>query len=118
MKLKQLWILGLAAILVGCGHGFEGEYKQKIGSPVEVLNAFTQMAGDKIVVIGPDYIDSEGVRTNFKEIFVRESGSQRYLVFVREDGSEEAWKIEDDDTLIQSDKGIVSITLKRVKKQE
>lgn len=118
MKLKQLWILGLAALLVGCGHGFEGEYKQQIGSPVEVLNTFTKMAGDTVIVIGPDYIDSEGVRTNFKQILVRESGSQRYLVFVKEDGNEEAWKIADDDTLIRSDSGIVSITLKRIKKQD
>lgn len=116
MKLKQLWILGLAAILAGCGHGFEGEYKQQIGSPVEVLNAFTQMAGGKTIVIGPDYIDSEGIRTNFNEIFVRESGSQKYLVFIKEDGSEEAWKIEGDDTLVQNEGGLVSITLKRIKK--
>ncbi len=116
MKLKQLWVLGLAAILMGCGHGFEGEYKEQVGSPVEFLNTITQMAGGRTLVIGPDYIDSNGIRTQFKEIFVRDSGSQRFLVFVKEDGSEEAWKIEDDDTLIQNEGGLVSITLKRVKK--
>ncbi|MGR8931274.1 MAG: hypothetical protein ACU836_11570 [Gammaproteobacteria bacterium] len=116
MKLKQLWIWGLAAILMGCGHGYEGEYKEQIGSPVEVLNAFAQMAGSSTIVIGPDYIDSDGVRTNFKSIFVRDSGGQKYLVFTREDGSEDAWKIQDEDTLIRNDRGIVSITLKRVKK--
>ena len=116
MKLKQLWILGMAAILAGCGHGFEGEYNQQIGSPVEILNAITQMAGGQTIVIGPDYIDSDGIRTNFKDIFVRESGSQKYLVFIKEDGKEEAWKIEGDDTLIQNDGGLVSVVLKRVKK--
>ncbi|MDD2760748.1 MAG: hypothetical protein PHH11_10705 [Methylomonas sp.] len=116
MKLKWLWILWLAAILMGCGHGFEGEYKEQVGSPVEFLNTITQMAGGRTLVIGPDFIDSNGIRTPYQDIFVRESGSQRYLVFIKEDGSEEAWKIEDDDTLVQDGGGLVSITLKRVKK--
>jgi hypothetical protein len=116
MKLKKLWILGLAIILAGCGgHGFEGEYNEQVGSSVELLNAFAQVAGDKTVVIGPDYIDSDGIRTQYKDIFVRESGSQKYLILKNEDESEEAWKIADDDTLIRGG-GLVSITLKRIKK--
>lgn len=116
MKLKQLWILGLAAILMGCGHGFEGEYTEQTGSSVEFLNAITQMAGTKTIVIGPNYIDSNGIRTDYKDIFVRDSGSQKYLILKKEDGSEEAWKILDDDTLVKGD-SLVSVTLKRIKKE-
>lgn len=115
MKLKNLWLLGLTAILLGCGHGFEGEYSEQVGSSVELLNAFAQIAGGKTIVIGPNYIDADGIRTDFKDIFVRESGSQKYLVFVKEDGTEEAWKIVDDQTLIRGGE-LVSITLKRIQK--
>ena len=115
MKLKNLWVLGLALVLAGCGHEFEGEYNEQVGSSNEFLNAFAQVAGGRTLFIGPDYIDSDGIRTQYKDIFVRESGSQKYLVFKKEDGSEEAWKVEDNDTLIQGG-GLVSIRLKRIKK--
>ncbi len=49
-----------------------------------------------------------------KDIYVRESGSQNYLVLQKPDDSEEAWKIADDDTLIRGGE-LVSITLKRIK---
>lgn len=113
MKLNKLLILGLALILAGCGHGFEGEYTEQVGSSVEFLNAFAQVAGEKTVVIGPDYIDSDGLRTEYKDIFVRDSGSQKYLILQKPDNSEEAWKIEDNETLIRGG-GLVSITLQRI----
>ncbi|MGY6277205.1 hypothetical protein [Methylomonas sp. MgM2] len=116
MKLKQLWIMGLAAILMGCGHGFEGEYTEQTGSSVEFLNAITQIAGTNTIVIGPNYVDSNGIRTQYKNIFVRDSGSQKYLILKKEDDSEEAWKIIDEDTLVKGD-GLVSITLRRIKKE-
>ena len=102
-------------MLAGCGHGFEGEYNEQIGSSVEFLDAFAKVTGadGKIIVIGPDYLDTDGIRTEYKDIFVRESGSERYLVFKKDDGSEEAWKIVDDDTLVRGG-GLVSITLKRI----
>lgn len=114
MILKRLLSVGLALILAGCGNGYEGEYSEHVGSSVEFLNAFAQVAGDKTVVIGRNYIDSEGIRTEYKDIFVRDSGSQKYLILKNENDSEEAWKIVDEDTLIKSS-GLVSITLKRIK---
>jgi hypothetical protein len=114
MKLNKLLLLGLALILVGCGHKFEGEYREQVGSPVEILNAIAQVAGDKTIVIGPDYIDSDGIRTQYQQIFVRESGTQNYLILKKSDNSEEAWKIVDNDTLIRGS-DLVSITLKRIK---
>ena len=119
MKLKNLLILGLALMLAACGHGFEGEYTEQVGSSVEFLDAFAKVTGTdgKIIVIGPDYIDTDGIRTQYKDIFVRDSGSERYLVLKKDNDTEEAWKIVDDDTLVQGG-GLVSITLKRIKKQD
>lgn len=115
MPRHKLWPLALLALLTACGHGFEGEYTEQAGSSVEVLNAFAQIAGGRTVVIGPDYLDADGVRTPFQDIFVRESGSQKYLVFKKADGSEDAWKVVDNDTL-QRGGDLVSMTLKRIKK--
>lgn len=116
MQLKKVFATLALLWLTGCGgHGFEGEYTEQTGSALEVLNAFAQLAGGRTVVIGPDYLDAEGIRTQFKDIFVRESGSQKYLVFKKDDSSEEAWKVIDSDTL-QRGGDLVSMTLKRVKK--
>lgn len=114
MNTNKLLVLALAIILTGCGHKFEGEYREQVGSSIEVLNALAQVAGDKTIVIGPDYIDEDGIRNQYQNIFVRESGTQSYLVLKKPDNSEEAWKIVDDDTLIRGS-GLVSITLKRIK---
>lgn len=113
MKLQKLWMVGLVSLLIGCGHGFEGEYHEQMGSSIEFLDAFAQVAGGKAVYLGPDYLDADGVRTEFKDIFVRESGSQQYLIFVKADNSEDAWKIKDADTLVK-EAGLVSVTLKRI----
>lgn len=114
MKLKKLLVLGMAALLTACGHGYEGEYSAQGGSSNELLDAVAKVVGDKTIVIGPDYLDTDGKRTNFEDIFVRESGSESYLVFKKDKDSEEVWKIVDKDTLIQGN-GLLSVTLKRVK---
>jgi len=111
VKLRKFLPLAIAAILVGCGHGFEGEYTEQSGSSNEFINAFAKAAGGETIVIGSNYIESNGKRTNFEDIFVRESGGQAYLIFKDKD-SEEAWKIADKDTLIQGT-DLVSVTLKR-----
>lgn len=113
MKLKTLAFAALAAVVTACGHGFEGEYYEQTGSSNELLNAFAQFAGGKTIVIGSDFIDTDGVRTSFDDIFVRESGSQKYLIFKQADGVEIAWKIADDNTLVRGD-GLVSVTLRRI----
>lgn len=115
MKLRKFLLLGVAAILAGCGHGYEGEYTAQSGSSNELLDTFAKVAGNKTIVIGSNYTDSDGIRTNFEDIFVRESGSQKYLVFKKDKDTEEAWKIVDKDTLIQGG-GLLSVTLKRVNK--
>lgn len=106
-------IVALITSLIGCGHGYEGEFRTEAGSSNELLNAFSSAAGSQTIVIGSDYIESEGQRTEFDEIFVRESGNQSFLVF-KDNKSEEAWKIIDKDTLIQ-DHGYIKIKLARVK---
>ena len=114
MKLfKYASMLALIGILIGCGHGYEGEYETKAGSSNEFMNAFAGNIGGQKVVIGSDYIESEGQRTEFDEIFVRESGGESYLVF-KDKESEEAWKIIDKETLMQGN-GLINVKLVRVK---
>ena len=75
MKLiKYSALLVAAALLSACGgHDFEGVYESRAGSSNDVLNAFAEMAGADRIVIGDDYIESEGRRTTFDDIFERES---------------------------------------------
>lgn len=115
MKLiKYASILALVGALTGCGgHGYEGEYESKAGSSNEFMNAFAGSAGSQRIEIGSDYIESQGQRQEFDDIFVRESGKEKYLVFKNEK-SEEAWKIIDDDTLMQGN-GLMNVKLVRVK---
>ncbi|MGZ4958740.1 MAG: hypothetical protein ACXV7J_05785 [Methylomonas sp.] len=115
MKFKTFLALGLAALLAGCGHGYEGEYTAESSSSNELLDTVAKVTGHKTIVIGSNYTDSDGVRTNYEDIFVRESGSQKYLVFKKDEDTEEAWKIVDKDTLIQGGE-LFSLTLKRVGK--
>ncbi|MCG9697195.1 hypothetical protein [Shewanella sp. Isolate11] len=113
MKLiKYASLVALMGMLVGCGHGYEGEYQSKAGSSNELFNALADAAGSQTIVIGSDYIESQGERTTFDDIFVRQSGSQSYLVF-KDKGSEEAWKIVDKDTLLQGNT-FMNIKLVRV----
>lgn len=115
MKLiKFALILAFVGALAGCGdHGYEGEYEIKAGSSNEFVDAFASLAGPKRIVIGADYIESQGQRREFDDIFVRESGKEKYLVF-KDDKSEEAWKILDDDTLMQGN-GLMNVKIVRVK---
>ena len=115
MKLiKYASILALVVALVGCGdHGYEGEYETKVGSSNEFMNAFAGSTGGQRIVIGTDYIESQGQRQEFDEIFVRESGKEKYLVF-KDEKYEKAWKILDEKTLIQGNK-LMNVKLVRVK---
>ena len=110
-KLASMLVLVIA--LTGCGHGFEGEYETKASSSIELMDAFAEIAGSYKLVIGPNYIDSEGSRTEFEEIFVRESGSDRYLIF-KNAGQEDIWKIINDNTLVKGN-DLMSMKLVRIK---
>jgi hypothetical protein len=37
---------------------------------LEILNAFAQVAGEQTLVIGRNFIDAEGTRTQYKDIFM------------------------------------------------
>lgn len=58
--LKWVSITVLMITLSACGHGFEGEYETKASSSIELMDAFAEIAGSHKIVIGPNYIDSEG----------------------------------------------------------
>jgi hypothetical protein len=113
MTLLRTTCIGLLlGALVGCGHGFEGEFEGKIDSGNAFVNAVAGGSAMMKVTIGPDYIESDGQRKALEDIFVRGSGDDSYLVLKAEDG-EQAWKIIDDDTLLQ-DHGMVKVRLERV----
>lgn len=114
MKLiKYASIVTLLGTLVGCGHGYEGEYELKTGSSNEFINAIAgAVGGQQLVVIGSDYIESNGQRMEYDDIFVRESGETNYLVFEVEE-SEETWKIIDENTLLQG-AGLMSVKLEKI----
>ena len=105
-------VVALAATLSGCGHGFEGEYRSKANVPADFLYAFADSLGSSRITVGSDYIETNGHRTKFEDIYVRQSGDNRYLVF-RDGRAGEAWEIVDDKTLIQGD-GPLQITLTRI----
>jgi len=111
--LKLVSISVLIMTLSACGHGFEGEYETKAGSSIELMDVFAEVASSQKIVIGSNYIDSEGSRTEFEEIFVRESGSDRYLIFKNTSG-EDIWKIIDDNTLMKGN-DLMSMKLVRIK---
>ncbi len=107
---KQFLILAISVALLGCSHGFEGEYQQSASTPL--LDGVGIQSGT--LVIGDDYIESEGQRTEFEKIFVRKSGSEKYLVLKGKNSEEVAWKIVDENTLMQRN-GLINVTLKRVR---
>lgn len=113
---KPFLIVLLISLLTACGHGFEGEYQSEAGSSIELMDAFADIAGSQKFVIGTNYIDdSQGNRTEFEQIFVRESGSDRYLVFKASVIEEDVWKIIDDNTLMKGN-DLMSLKLVRIQK--
>lgn len=106
-------MLALSGALIGCGsHGYEGEYESKVGSSIAIADTFASSIGLGKIVIGSDFIESQGQRQKFDDIFVRESGSEKYLVF-KDNKSEEAWKILDKKTLMQGNE-LANVKLVRV----
>ncbi len=95
--LKKACISLFALVLAGCGgHGFEGTYSAT--SDDSMVNQMIKSTGGSTIIIGEDYLEAEGERTEVDEIFVRESNDKRYLIIVK-DGEEESFEIIDDETL-------------------
>lgn len=113
--IKCFSVLALSAVLAACGgHGFEGEYESKIdGSKNVTMNAIYKSLKPSTLTIGSDYVESQGQRQLYDEIFVRKSGDQKYLVF-KKGSSEEAMKIADGNTLVQEN-GIMNIQFVKIK---
>lgn len=102
MKLiKYFSILALVGLIAACSHGYEGKYQGKFAGN-ELMNSFM---GTSEIVIGSDFIEADGERSKFDKIFVRKTGKDQYLVFQSKSG-EEAWKIQDKNTLLQSAGGL------------
>ncbi|GAA6132567.1 hypothetical protein [Halopseudomonas sabulinigri] len=111
--LKTLCLLALPVLLTACGgHDFEGVYESRAGSDNDALNSIAELVGGEKLVIGPDYIETQGKRTEFDDIFERESAGERYLVF-KTGEHEEVWRVVDDRTLMKG-AGLVNIKLIRL----
>ncbi|MNV69314.1 hypothetical protein D3C71_1622190 [compost metagenome] len=81
----------------------------------DAINKMTMqmMGGGKSqLIIGSDYTESNGQRTEFDEISVRKSGEISYLVFKNKSG-EEALKIIDDETL-EKQTPVMAIRFKKI----
>lgn len=115
-SLKYGSCLALAMLLAGCDHGFEGVYQTRADSSNEMMaqlmSDFSGLVGSEQIVIGSDYIEHNGERTRFDDIFVRESAGKRYLVFVQGE-QEEVWLIVDEHTLMKGN-GLVKVLMERV----
>lgn len=113
--IKTVFFVTLLSFLAGCNHGFEGEYTTRIGSDNELIDGFSGLLGEQKVIIGRNYIESDGTRTEYDEIFVRKSNNgNRYLVFKNEGSEQEAWQVIDDKTLKKGNQ-LVSVTLQKIK---
>ena len=105
-------------LLAACGgHDYEGTYKVQLGGAKNnpfgtMLKMFGDMATQSNIIIGDDYIETDGERSEFDDIFVRESHGKKYLVLAS-DGEEESWRIIDENTLEVKD-GMISYQLVRV----
>lgn len=87
--------------LIACGHGFEGDFQLVEESSNEGANALYKALGTPTTVtIGSDYVERDGAREELDDIFVREQGDERFLVFKKDGKGEDAWRIIDKDTLV------------------
>lgn len=101
MKFTKLAAVAvLSTILSACGgSGYEGSYNISIKGGNAMASKMAQMAmGSGQLIIGDNYIESSGQRTEFEDISVRKSGDASYLVFKSKAG-EETLQIIDDNTL-------------------
>lgn len=108
--MKFITASALTAFLAACGgHGFEGDYESsgKINSGGMALNLPKQQ-----LTIGDDFMEANGQREIYDEIFVRETGDIEYLVLSK-DKQEVSLKIINDKTLAMGVGG-VEMTYKRI----
>lgn len=110
MKVKTLLIAPITALLVACGgHDFEGKYETKVA---ESVGAMGIKMPKQTLIIGEDFMEANGQRQTFDEVFVRDLGGTDYLIFKNGD-QEMGLKVIDDDTLAMGT-GITSVKYARV----
>lgn len=112
----------LALLISGCSkqHGYEGEYKLEHSANIdgvdEAMTAVMALLGGnstQLIVIGPDYIEADGRRTNYEKIYAKKSGSQSFLVLVA-NGEEQIWKIENNGQTLSQNAGLFQLKMQRV----
>ncbi len=90
------FIFSFTALLIlhACGdHGYEGQYRLSADDADGLFGSMASAMGVQEIIIGHDFVEANGSREVYDEIFVRESGDDAYLVFKRGE-SEEAWRIK------------------------
>lgn len=105
-------------ILTGCSkkHGLEGEYTMVMTSTIpefaEGMNSVLGFLGqeNKAVVIGTNYLEIDGIRTDFDRIHRKKSGSNEFLIFEKDD-TVESWRIEKNGRLVQASGGLMGYSL-------
>lgn len=109
--LSKSLIVSCLILLTACGgHGFEGSYQSKVESAF--MQGMSKNMPKSTLVIGSDFIEIDGKRTQADDISVRDSANKKYLV-VNVTGQEQVLEIIDDNTL-QQDLGVMKITFKRI----
>ncbi|MGB1542052.1 MAG: hypothetical protein ACPHBL_00865 [Spongiibacter marinus] len=97
------FIFSFTALLIlhACGdHGYEGQYRLAADRADGLIGSMASVMGVEEITIGHDFVEANGSRQVYDDIFVRDSGDRAYLVFKRGE-SEEAWRIKGKDTLVQ-----------------
>ena len=118
---RLLMFLGFLTLIYGCSskHGYEGEYKVEktyigqVGKAFDSLEEIIGTSGESRIVIGKNHIEHEGIRTDYKKIYAKVSGSSKFLIFVTEEG-EESMKIEDNGNKLVQKAGFVSVTFVKI----
>ena len=93
-RLNFIYPFTTLLLLYACGdHGYEGQYRLSADGADGLFGSMASAMGVQEIIIGHDFVEANGSREVYDEIFVRESGDDAYLVFKRGE-SEEAWRIK------------------------
>lgn len=97
----------VAGILVGCGgHGYEGEYSVEFQ---DALFGKKQSGGSAVMVLGSDYMELNGERSEFDSIKVVDG----VLLFEKDGQQPETLDIIDESTIVM-DAGFGLMTFKKI----
>jgi len=117
--INTFFILILSLMVTACSgemdkNDFSGDYKMTIATDNAMMAAAMGLDKEyKMTVSVPmGFMESEGKRQLFDEIFIRKSGDKNYLIF-KQSNKEFVWTIVDKDTLTNTERNMTT-TLSRI----